>query len=114
MSEPAIRPAPVRKSIVVSADVDRSFSAFTGGIGRWWPRSRSIGSTAQVDGVLEGRPGGRWYRRGVDGAECERGKERLWEPPAQRLPPGPIGCNWKDDPALVTQDSVTCTHRRAN
>jgi hypothetical protein len=39
-----IRPAPVRKSLVVKATPEKSFTAFTSGIGRWWPRSKSIGS----------------------------------------------------------------------
>jgi uncharacterized protein YndB with AHSA1/START domain len=109
MSTPAIHPAPVRKSVVVKADVERSFSAFTGGIGRWWPRSKSIGSTAQVDVVLEGRPGGRWYERGADGAECEWGKVLLWEPPSRLMLAWQIDSNWKYDPALVTEIEITFT-----
>ena len=109
MSTPAIHPAPVRKSVVVKADVERSFSAFTGGIGRWWPRSKSIGATAQVDVVLEGRPGGRWYERGVDGAECEWGKVLLWEPPSRLMLAWQIDSNWKYDPALVTEIEITFT-----
>ena len=31
-----IRPAPVRKSLVVKATPEKSFIAFTSGIGRWW------------------------------------------------------------------------------
>jgi uncharacterized protein YndB with AHSA1/START domain len=109
MSEVVVHPAPVRKSIVVKADLDRSFSAFTSGIGRWWPRSKSIGATAQVDVVLEGRAGGRWYERGTDGAECEWGKVLLWEPPARVVLAWQIGSNWKYDPALLTEVEVTFT-----
>jgi uncharacterized protein YndB with AHSA1/START domain len=109
MSTPAIHPAPVRKSVVVNTDVERSFSAFTSGIGRWWPRSKSIGATAQVDVVLEGRPGGRWYERGVDGAECEWGKVLLWEPPSRLMLAWQIDSNWKYDPALVTEIEITFT-----
>jgi uncharacterized protein YndB with AHSA1/START domain len=109
MSTPAIHPAPVRKSVVVKADVERSFSAFTGGIGRWWPRSKSIASSAQVDVVLEGRPGGRWYERGADGAECEWGKVLLWEPPSRLMLAWQIDSNWKYDPALVTEIEITFT-----
>lgn len=109
MSTPAIHPAPVRKSVVVKADVERSFSAFTGGIGRWWPRSKSIGATAQVDVVLEGRAGGRWYERGADGAECEWGKVLLWDPPSRLLLAWQIDSNWKYDPALVTEVEITFT-----
>jgi uncharacterized protein YndB with AHSA1/START domain len=109
MSTPAIHPAPVTKSVIVKADIGRSFSAFTGGIGRWWPRSKSIGSTAQVDVVLEGRPGGRWYERGSDGAECEWGKVLVWEPPSRLLLAWQIDSNWKYDPALVTEVEITFT-----
>jgi uncharacterized protein YndB with AHSA1/START domain len=109
MSATVIRPAPVKKSIVVKADIDRSFSAFTGDIGRWWPRSKSIGSTAQVDVVLEGRPGGRWYERGADGAECEWGKVLLWEPPSRLVLAWQIDTNWKYDPGLVTEVEITFT-----
>jgi uncharacterized protein YndB with AHSA1/START domain len=104
-----VHPAPVRKSIVVQADVARSFSAFTSGIGRWWPRSKSIGATAQVDVVLEGRAGGRWYELGTDGAECEWGKVLVWEPPARVVLAWQIGSDWKYDPALVTEVEVTFT-----
>jgi uncharacterized protein YndB with AHSA1/START domain len=104
-----ILPAPVRRSIVVKADINRSFSAFTGGIGRWWPRSKTIGSAAQADVVLEGRAGGRWYERGEDGSECEWGKVLQWEPPSRVVLAWQIDGNWKYDPALVTEVEVTFT-----
>jgi uncharacterized protein YndB with AHSA1/START domain len=104
-----IRPAPVRRSIVVKADVNRSFAAFTGGIGRWWPRSKTIGSAAQADVVLEGRAGGRWYERGEDGSECEWGKVLQWEPPSRVVLAWQIDGDWKYDPALVTEVEVTFT-----
>ncbi len=104
-----IRPAPVRRSIVVKADVNRSFSAFTGGIGGWWPRSKTIGSAALADVVLEGRAGGRWYERGEDGSECEWGKVLQWEPPSRVVLAWQIDGNWKYDPALVTEVEVTFT-----
>ncbi len=109
MSSLEIRPAPVRRSVVVKANVERSFTAFTGNIGRWWPRTHSIGSTPQTDVILERRAGGRWYELGANGAECEWGKVLVWEPPARLVLAWQIDANWKYDPSLVTEVEVTFT-----
>lgn len=109
MSNLEIRPAPVRRSIVVKAGVERSFAAFTGNIGRWWPRSHTIGATPPVNVVLESRPGGRWYEVGTDGAECEWGKVLLWEPPTRLILGWQINGNWKYDPTFVTEVEVAFT-----
>jgi hypothetical protein len=104
-----IRPAPVKRSVVVKADVERSFAAFTGRIGRWWPRSHSISSTPQADVIIEPRVGGRWYERGADGAEREWGKVLVWGPPGRLILAWQLDANWKYDPALVLEVEVTFT-----
>jgi uncharacterized protein YndB with AHSA1/START domain len=104
-----IRPAPVRKSIVVKASAEKSFMTFTSRIGRWWPRSKSIGSSPQADVVLEPGVGGRWYERGTDGSECEWGKVLQWQPPERLVLAWQIGSDWKFDPALVTEVEITFT-----
>ena len=109
MSDPQIRPAPVKRSVVVKVSVERAFAAFTGNIGRWWPRSHSIGSTPPSDIVLEPRPGGRCYELGTDGAECEWGKILLWEPPNRFILGWQLNANWKYDPTLITEVEVTFT-----
>jgi uncharacterized protein YndB with AHSA1/START domain len=109
MSTRTVQPAPVRKSIVVRAAPEKAFSAFTGGIGGWWPRSKSIGSSPQNDVVLEARAGGRWYERGEDGSECEWGKVLQWDPPSRLILAWQINGDWKYDPAFVTEVEVTFT-----
>src|SRR6185312_10259914 len=104
-----IRPAPVRKSIVVKASTEKSFTTFTSRIGRWWPRSKSIGSAPQADVVLEPAVGGRWYERGADGSECEWGKVLQWQPPSRVVLAWQIGVDWKYDPSLVTEVEITFT-----
>jgi uncharacterized protein YndB with AHSA1/START domain len=104
-----IRPAPVRKSLLVKASPEKSFTAFTSGIGRWWPRSKSIGSVPQADVVLEPGVGGRWYERGADGSECEWGKVLQWQPPLRVVLAWQIGADWKFDPTLVTEVEITFT-----
>jgi uncharacterized protein YndB with AHSA1/START domain len=109
MSSLEIRPAPVKRSVLVKADVERSFTAFTCNIGLWWPRTHSIGSTPQADVILERRAGGRWYELGSDGSECEWGKVLAWEPPARLVLAWQIDANWKYDPTFVTEVEVSFT-----
>jgi uncharacterized protein YndB with AHSA1/START domain len=109
MNSPGISPAPVRKSLIVKADVPRSFEAFTNRIGSWWPRSHSIGAAPQADVIIEPRAGGRWYERGADGSECEWGKVLQWDPPARLVLAWQIDGSWKYNPACVTEVEINFT-----
>jgi uncharacterized protein YndB with AHSA1/START domain len=114
MTSPTIRPAtiqpaPVRKSITVKADAARAFAVFTGGIGRWWPRSHCIAASPQKDVVMEPKAGGRWYEIGEDGSHCNWGKVLAWEPPARVLLAWQISADWKYDPDFITEVEVTFT-----
>ena len=113
MTQLEIRPAPVRRSLLVKTNAERAFTAFTGRIGRWWPRTHSIGAAAQVDVVLEPRPGGRWYERSADGSECEWGKVLIWDPPGRLVLAWQVDANWKYDPTLVLEVEVTFTPMEA-
>jgi hypothetical protein len=65
--------------------------------------------------VLEPRSGGRWFKRGVDGSECQWG--RVAAPPqaggTPRDPPRKvvllwqIGADWQFDPEFETEVEVT-------
>jgi uncharacterized protein YndB with AHSA1/START domain len=101
-----IRPAPVRKSITVNTAVDRAFEIFTTKIARWWPGSKSIGSSPQAGVVLEAGVGGRWYERGEDGSECNWGKVLVWEPPHRLVLAWQINANWQYDPDFLTELEV--------
>ncbi len=109
MSRLEIRPAPINRSVVVKAEVERSFAAFTGRMGRWWPRSHSIGAAPLANVVVEPRVGGRWYERSGDGAECEWGKVLAWDPPGRLILAWQLDANWKYDPALVLEVEITFT-----
>ena len=101
-----IQPAPVRKSLVVRAPQARAFEVFTAGIGRWWPKSHHIGASDPETVVIEPKVGGRWYERGVDGAECEVGKVLAWDPPGRVVLAWQVSADWKFDPDLVTEVEV--------
>jgi len=101
-----IKPAPVRRSVRVSAPRERAFDVFTAGIGRWWPKSHHIGKADLDTLVIEPRAGGRWYERGVDGTECEVGKVLVWDPPARLVLAWQLSADWTFDPDLVTEVEV--------
>jgi len=101
-----ITPAPVRRSVRVSAPRERAFEVFTAGIGRWWPKTHHIGKSELDTLVIEPRAGGRWYERGVDGTECEVGKVLVWEPPSRLVLAWQLNPDWKFDPDLITEVEV--------
>lgn len=106
---PSISPAPVRKSVLVRAAPERAFEVFTAGMSRWWLKTHHIGASPLKDAVIEPRPGGRWYERGEDGAECDWGRVLVWEPPRRVVLAWQINADWKFDPGFVTELEVTFT-----
>lgn len=109
MSNATIRPAPIRKSLVVQTSIERAFEAFAARIGSWWPSFASIGSSPQADVIIEPRAGGRWFERGADGSECEWGKVLTWEPPSRLVLAWQIDGNFRYNPALITEVEVLFT-----
>jgi uncharacterized protein YndB with AHSA1/START domain len=114
MTESRISPAPVRKTLIVKVAPQRAFTVFTGRMGAWWPRSKSIGTSPQTDVVIEPRSGGRWYERGEDGAESEWGKVLQWDPPARVVLAWQIDGSWKYNPACITEVELNFTAVGAN
>jgi uncharacterized protein YndB with AHSA1/START domain len=97
----------VRQSITVTAPQERAFTTFTQGINQWWPRSHKIGGAELAEAVLEGREGGRWYERDVDGSECDWGKVLVWEPPTRLVLAWQISGEWAYDAELLTEVEVS-------
>lgn len=96
----------VRHSITVDATQEKAFATFTTGHNRWWPREFHIGGAELEEAVLEGREGGRWYERDVDGSECEWGTVLVWEPPSRLVLTWQITGEWAYDADLVTEVEV--------
>ncbi|MDF2697125.1 MAG: hypothetical protein K0S65_5508 [Labilithrix sp.] len=101
----------VKKSVTVNAPIQHAFDVFTRRIDLWWPRTHRIGKAEMKEAVLEGREGGRWFERGVDGGECEWGRVLSWEPPARVALSWHIDANWayEPDPARASRVDVTFT-----
>jgi len=113
MTAPQIRPAPVKRSVIVKANRQRSFTAFTGNMAAWWPASHTIGGSQNPQVVLEGRAGGRWYERSPTGAECEWGKVLVWDPPGRLVLAWQLNGLWKYDPTFITEVEITFTALRS-
>lgn len=104
-----IRPAPVTHALQVAAPPASAFRSFTEGMGRWWPKSHSIGTSPLVQVVMEPRAGGSWHEVGEDGSTCAWGRVAIWEPPSRLVLVWQIGADWKHDPSLETEVEVTFT-----
>jgi len=99
--------APIVHSIVVKAPPARAFDLLTSQMGRWWPKTHSIGKAPFADVIMEPRDGGRWFERDADGNETSWGKVLAWEPPLRVLLAWQINCDWGYDPNLLTEVEVT-------
>jgi len=103
----AIKPAPVRKSVVVAAAPPRAFDVFTRQFDAWWPRTHSIGDSPLKRAVIEPKAGGRWFGLLEDGTEADWGDVLVWSPPDRVLLAWRIGPDWKYSPDLLTEVEVT-------
>ena len=71
----------IRKTIKVERSPEISFRLFCEEIGNWWPKGPSFGGKELADMFIEGRIGGRFYERYVDGSEYEIGRVVAYQPP---------------------------------
>lgn len=100
----------VRKSVTVAAPIALAFEVFTARIESWWPMaSHHIGDADCAAVVIEPRPGGRWYERGVDGIECQWGEVLVWEPDRRVVLVWRLNAQFKFDPALRTEVDIRFT-----
>lgn len=104
-----IRPAPIRRSIVVGAPPDFAFEVFAERMGSWWPATHHIGAAPPRDVVVEPRPGGRWYEIGEDGAQCDWGRVLAWEPPSRILLAWHVNANFEFDANLNSTVEIRFT-----
>lgn len=96
----------VRKSVTVEADQGRAFEVFTARHGTWWPSIYHIGVSDYQTAVIEPFAGGRWFERGIDGAEADWGKVLVWEPPQRLVLAWQLTPDFQFDPDLVTEIEV--------
>lgn len=100
---------PVRKSVTVSAGVERAFHVFTDGFDTWWPRSHSIGGVPLQKAVIEGKAGGRCYQLSTDGSECDWGRILVWDPPSRFVIAWQLNPQWEHEPDIAKASEVEIT-----
>ncbi len=97
---------PVRKSVTVSASVERAFRLFTDDFDSWWPRTHHIGKSPMTRAIIEGKAGGRCYTRQEDGTDCDWGRVLVWEPPHRLVFAWQITPEWGYQPDLEQSSEV--------
>lgn len=83
-----------------------AYELFTARMTEFWPKEHSTGSSEIAEVVIEPRPGGHWFERGVDGNECQWGRVATWDPPRRVVLLWQIGADWQPDPGFETEVEV--------
>jgi len=97
-----IRPAPIRKSVLVRAEPGRAFDVFVTRMHEWSPAVQSLlGSRRGI--VIEPHAGGRWYEIAESGSEADWGRVLVWEPPHRLVLAWQLDAGFAWDPGLVTE-----------
>jgi uncharacterized protein YndB with AHSA1/START domain len=99
----------VKKSILVNAPIAHAFHVFTEKFNLWWPRTHHIAKAEMKEAVIEGREGGRWFERAVDGTECDWGRVLAWSPPGRVALSWHLTASWSYDPDPARASRVDVT-----
>jgi uncharacterized protein YndB with AHSA1/START domain len=97
---------PVRRTISVSASVERAFRVFTAEFDTWWPRSHHIGKSPMKKAIVEGKAGGRCYTEQEDGTESDWGRVLVWEPPHRIVLAWQVTPEWGYQPDVAQSSEV--------
>jgi uncharacterized protein YndB with AHSA1/START domain len=102
---------PVRRSMFVQASQQDAFATFTSRMGSWWNPAFSINPARSPikEVMIEGRVGGKWFERGVDGSECQWGKVLTWDPPRKVALAWQITSQWQFGAQFMTEVEVRFT-----
>ena len=85
----------IRHKVLVEAPIERAFSVFTDGFGRFKPREHNLLSADIAETIFEPRAGGHIYDRGVDGSECRWARVLAYEPPDRVVFSWDISPRWQ-------------------
>ena len=100
------KPTSIRTAVVVDATQDRAFKLFTEQFDKVKPREHNMLGVDIAESVLEPRPGGRIYDRGIDGSECQWGRVLLCEPPERIVFTWDISPYWQIETDLSRSSEV--------
>ncbi|WP_109507946.1 SRPBCC family protein [Nocardioides speluncae] len=95
MSTPTARSTSTQHEVVVEASIERAFTVFTEGFGRFKPREHTLLEAEIAETVFETHVGGNIYDVGVDGSECRWARILAYEPPHRVLFSWDISAQWE-------------------
>lgn len=100
--------AAVRKSIVVSAPVDKAFAVFTEKLGDFKPPEHNLLASPIAETVLQPWVGGHIVDRGTDGSECRWARVLVFDPPDRLVFSWDISPEWRieSDPDRTSEVEV--------
>lgn len=75
--------APLRMSFDVNCSAEHAFTAWTSGIGTWWPADHTVTGRPGITVVMQSGVGGRIFERTPDGIEHDWGEVTAWSPPGR-------------------------------
>jgi uncharacterized protein YndB with AHSA1/START domain len=98
----------VRHEVVVDAPIERAFSVFTTGFGRFKPPEHNLLAVDIAETVFEPHVGGHVYDKGVDGSESRWARVLAYEPPNRVVISWDISPQWQieTDPAKTSEVDV--------
>jgi uncharacterized protein YndB with AHSA1/START domain len=96
----------IRHEVVVEAPIERAFSVFTEGFGRFKPPEHNMLSVEIAETVFEPREGGDVYDRGVDGSVCRWARVLAYEPPNRVVISWDISPQWQIETNLEKTSEV--------
>jgi uncharacterized protein YndB with AHSA1/START domain len=96
----------IRHEVVVEAPIERAFSVFTEGFGRFKPPEHNMLSVEIAETVFEPREGGDVYDRGVDGSVCRWARVLAYEPPNRVVISWDISPQWQIETDLEKTSEV--------
>jgi uncharacterized protein YndB with AHSA1/START domain len=103
-----VKDTTVRTGVVVEAPLERAFSVFTEGFGRFKPPEHNLLDVEIAETVFEPRVGGYLYDRGVDGSVCRWARVLAYEPPHRVVLSWDISPQWQieTDPEKTSEWEV--------
>jgi uncharacterized protein YndB with AHSA1/START domain len=96
----------IRHEVVVDAPIERAFSVFTQGFGRFKPPEHNMLNVEIEETVFEQRMGGDVYDRGVDGSVCRWARVLAYEPPNRVVISWDISPQWQIETELERTSEV--------
>ena len=96
----------VQTEVVVDAPVERAFRVFTEDFDRIKPREHNLLAVDIAATVMQPRPGGHLYDRGVAGSECRWARVVAYEPPERLVFTWDISPQWRLEADLEQTSEV--------